>query len=106
MRHLRPFFSSLIFTAFVLSPATAQGAPNFSPGRYIRAGDVPIAGNNAFSAPAVADWNGDGRKDLLLGVFYEGNIWLYLNQGTDDDPVFIEGTLLEADGEPIQVGFG
>ena len=106
MKYFRPLFCSLIITACILSPAIAQRTSNFSPGQYICAGDVPITGNNAYSAAEVADWNADGMKDLLVGVFYNGNIWLYLNQGTDDDPVFTEGTLLEADGVPISVGYG
>jgi hypothetical protein len=79
---------------------------DFGPGRYVVADGVPILHDNSYSFPHVCDWNGDGTKDLLVGVFFEGNVYLFLNQGTDDDPVFGEGTLLEADGEPISVGWG
>jgi hypothetical protein len=54
----------------------------------------------------VCDWNGDGAKDLLVGTFYDGNIFLYVNVGPDNDPVFAGGVLLEADGVPISVGYG
>ncbi len=37
--------------------------------------------------PAVTDWNGDGKKDLLVGNL-TGNILIYLNQGTDAAPDF------------------
>ena len=40
--------------------------------------------------PAFFDWNGDGKKDLLLGEFETGetgsNIKVYLNEGTDAKP--------------------
>lgn len=39
------------------------------------------------ATPVVNDWNGDGKKDLLIGNF-EGNIVIYLNGGTDKSPVF------------------
>ncbi|UCF06617.1 MAG: T9SS type A sorting domain-containing protein [bacterium] len=42
--------------------------------------------------------DGDGRKDLLLGQA-EGNLKLYLNVNTDDDPQFDGGTVLQV-GEP------
>ena len=37
-----------------------------------------------FSAPAVVDWNGDGRKDLILGegTYSANSIYIYLNKGT------------------------
>jgi len=106
MKCLRFSIFALLITACIVFPAAAQEIPNFSPGSYLRAGDVPILGNNGFSAPEVADWNADGKKDLLVGVYYYGNIFLYLNQGTDEEPVFTEGVYLEADGSPIRVGYG
>ncbi len=106
MNCFRLSFCVLMIAAFIVSTATAQGVPNFSPGQILCANDFPITGNNFASATEVADWNADGKKDLLVGVYYNGNIWLYLNQGTDEEPVFTEGTLLEADGVPIRVGYG
>jgi hypothetical protein len=38
----------------------------------------------------VADWNQDGKKDILVGVFSRGNIWLYLNEGTDAEPISVD----------------
>lgn len=42
--------------------------------------------------PAIYDWNGDGRPDLLLGEFstgdYENNIRVYLNEGSKKEPKF------------------
>lgn len=46
-----------------------------------------------FSAPAVFDWNEDGKKDLLLGegTFSANSIHLYLNSGSRRNPKFREG---------------
>ncbi len=115
----------LFFTLSVLSlvstltiPAQAQTTPaqstpetmptraDFGPGRYVLVDALPILTDNSYSIPHVCDWNGDGNKDLLVGVFYEGNVYLFLNQGTDDNPVMSEGALLAADGEPISVSYG
>jgi hypothetical protein len=49
--------------------------------------------NNAW--PWVCDWNNDGRKDLLVGqegIGAPSNVYVYLNQGSDAEPVFNEST--------------
>lgn len=40
-----------------------------------------------FSSPAMVDWNGDGKKDLVVGE-KDGGIYLFLNIGTDNTPSF------------------
>ncbi len=47
----------------------------------------------ANARPFVADWDRDGRKDLLVG-YDNGEIYVFLNTGTDDAPVFTGGTRL------------
>jgi hypothetical protein len=42
----------------------------------------------------VVYWDGDALKDLLVGQA-DGTIGIYLNTGTDDDPSFDGGTLLQ-----------
>jgi len=58
----------------------------------------PMAG----AVPFAADWNNDGRKDLIVGQA-DGTVKLYLNAGTEDAPAFGEGSYLAADGVPINV---
>jgi len=40
--------------------------------------------------PVVVDWNGDGRKDLVLGEgsFSANTVWFLENTGTDSNPKF------------------
>lgn len=52
------------------------------------------------SEPAVVDWNGDGKKDLLVGC-EAGYIYVYLNQNTDTEPLFQDCATLSCNGSPI-----
>ncbi|MHC4941658.1 MAG: hypothetical protein ACYTG7_01420 [Planctomycetota bacterium] len=54
----------------------------------------------------VVDWNNDGLKDLLVGEFTQGYITLYVNQGTDINPVFNSGAKVQSNGSPITVTYG
>jgi hypothetical protein len=55
-----------------------------------------------YAIPCVADWNGDGKKDLLVGYQPSGMIRLYTNSGTDASPVFSSYSTLQAGGTNIQ----
>ncbi len=68
-------------------------------------GGVPIDVGN-YGAPVMADWNGDGAKDLICGQFTSGMIRYYQNFGADTAPVFYGFEYLEADGEVIQLPYG
>lgn len=54
----------------------------------------------ANSQPTVADWDGDGRKDLLIGT-ETGYIRFYHNFGTDSWPAFQTFENVSAAGAPI-----
>lgn len=56
--------------------------------------------------PTMVDWNNDGLKDLLVGEFTQGYITLYLNQGTNLNPMFDGGVKVESNGTPITVTYG
>jgi len=57
-----------------------------------------------YPCPVFADWNGDGRKDLILG-HRNGTVILYANVGTDGAPEFERHDVARhADGEPVDVG--
>lgn len=40
----------------------------------------------------VADFDGDGKNDLLVGQFGEGILWVYKNVGTNKEPKYGAGT--------------
>jgi hypothetical protein len=58
--------------------------------------DVELEGQ---AAPFVADFDGDGRKDLLVGESYKGRLRIYRNVGTNREPRF-ENYRLFRDGAP------
>ena len=71
-------------------------------GVFIRDGGMDLnVGRRA--APDVFDWNGDGRKDLIVGNM-DGKILIYLNRGTDDSPSFDGFEYLMAGGEVFDAG--
>jgi len=61
-------------------------SPEFEDGEEMQDGDIDAG---SYSAPAVVDWNGDGKKDLVLGNF-DGEILVYINRGADESPSFDE----------------
>jgi hypothetical protein len=58
---------------------------------------------DSYCAPCVVDYNEDYKKDLLLGSG-DGTLSLYLNKGTDRDPLFSPPLVVEVDGAPLDVG--
>ncbi|MHC4942524.1 MAG: FG-GAP repeat domain-containing protein [Planctomycetota bacterium] len=55
------------------------------------------------SVPFIVDWNNDGKKDVICGQ-YDGRICLLLNQGTDDDPLFVEILMIQDGAGDLSVG--
>lgn len=49
------------------------------------------------------DWDKDGDHDILLGY---SPMCLVMNEGTDEDPQFDGGRILQCNGEPLKTGFG
>jgi hypothetical protein len=71
-------------------------------GVFIKDGGMDLnVGRRA--APDVFDWNGDGRKDLIVGNM-DGKILIYLNRGTDDSPSFDGFEYLMVGGEAFDAG--
>ncbi|MEW6096449.1 MAG: PQQ-binding-like beta-propeller repeat protein [bacterium] len=57
-----------------------------------------------FAVPFVVDYNGDHKKDLVVGDF-DGFITVFLNIGTDKVPILDEGRRIRIEGEgDIDVG--
>jgi len=59
-----------------------------------------------YSAPLMTDWNGDGKKDLLVGQFELGRLRFYPNIGENDAPVFDGFEYLMDDLVPLWVTWG
>lgn len=63
---------------------------------------LPISVPGQRASVVVAELDGDGAKDLLVGNT-TGEILLYSNQGTDAAPVFSSYTAVTSVGVPIQL---
>ncbi|MDO5969575.1 FG-GAP-like repeat-containing protein, partial [Flavivirga aquimarina] len=79
--------------------ANIPGAPKLGKPQLIMGETKPVMGEGmGWAAPAVYDWDNDGKKDLLIGEFDSGlenkgvkvgNFCrVYLNKGKDEVPTF------------------
>jgi hypothetical protein len=76
----------MLGTAFADEPAQ-----EFLPPVRLEAAGKPIDTEVGHAAPFVADFDGDGVKDLLVGQFGGGVLWFYRNMGTNDQPKLAAG---------------
>jgi hypothetical protein len=72
-----------------VGPADGAGEL-FAPVRLEAAGK-PIDTAVGHAAPFVGDFDGDGVRDLLVGQFGDGILWIYKNVGTNAAPKFAAG---------------
>jgi hypothetical protein len=90
---------TLIFAPGLFEVVNAQQI-QFRPGELLQAAGQSLD-VGTYAIPCVADWNGDGRKDLLVGYQTAGKVALYLNTGSDASPVFTTSVNLQAGGADI-----
>lgn len=79
-----------------LNAGTASN-PQFSGFTYVQSNgsDLTCPGSGCLGCfPRVVYWDGDARKDLLVGQA-DGKVKLFLNIGTDQNPTFDAGTFLQ-----------
>ena len=77
------------------------GEPRFHPPVRLKAGGVPIRVESpGYAAPCLADVDGDGKLDLLVGQFSGGKIRVYKGLGGGK---FAKGTWLKAGGKAAEV---
>jgi hypothetical protein len=72
------------------APAPGPASELLPPVRLEAAGK-PIDTAIGHAAPFVGDFDGDGVRDLLVGQFGEGILWIYKNVGTNDRPRLAAG---------------
>ena len=51
-------------------------------------GEPLNVGGVGYATPFVGDFDGDGKRDLLVGQFSSGKLRIYNNEGTDEQPRF------------------
>ena len=97
---------ALLLAGLMFAGLSFAQAPNFDYPYYIPCESGLIVDDNVYVNPHAADWDDDGDLDLLVGVFYNGNILYYENIATGNDPVFADYTMIQADGSAISVTYG
>jgi hypothetical protein len=58
------------------------------------------------AAPYLADFDGDSKRDLLVGQFGGGKLKIYRNIGSNENPDYEPATFFQARGETVSVPTG
>ena len=77
--------------------------PSFTSSKVLRDADGAAIAVDSYCTPCVVDWNEDHKKDIVLGSG-SGMLLVYLNQGSDSDPVLSPPFLVEVGGVALDVG--
>ncbi len=83
--------ASLILALTMLAPVSDDASAELAAPVRIEAAGKPIDTDVGHAAPAVTDFDGDGVKDLLVGQFGGGVLWIYRNEGTNARPKLAAG---------------
>jgi len=79
--------------------------PRFDGGTFLQVGPPGSKANinvGARATPVLADWNSDGKRDLVVGAL-DGKLHIYINEGTDSSPDFRTVSFAQENGAPLVV---
>ena len=81
-------------------------AQELAPPVRLEAGGAPVDSDIGHAAPYLYDWDGDGKRDLLVGQFGDGKLRIYPNVGTEAKPEFGQLTWFQTGGKVVTVPTG
>ncbi len=89
-------------TIYVYINQGTDAAPDFRAPTLLMAGSTSMFAPTYRASPTIADFDGDGKKDILTGDT-NGQLLFYSNTGTDASPTFSSYSLVKADGVTIDL---
>jgi hypothetical protein len=100
-------FRTLVLVLTGLIPAeNVVPSAELEPPVRLEAAGKPIDTDIGHAAPFVYDFDGDGIKDLLVGQFGDGLLWIYRNEGTNSEPKLAAGVKFKEGKEDGRVPSG
>jgi hypothetical protein len=97
----------ILVIAGVISAANIASSAELEPPVRLEVAGKPIdAAEIGHAAPFVCDFDGDGLKDLLVGQFKDGLLWIYRNEGTNSEPKLAAGVKFKDGKEDGRVPSG
>jgi hypothetical protein len=100
------FFPNPKFFTLSVSSCSNQGSnalPVFPSPIVLKDAEGLAIAVDSYYTPCVVDWNGDGKKDLLVGDG-EGYIHLYLNISKNSEPQLISSGRVKVSDQDLKVG--
>jgi hypothetical protein len=96
----------MILISLILVLAPSGDLPELAAGVKIEADGRAIDVSVGHLVPCVADWNGDGLNDLIVGQFSQGKVKLFVNTGSAEEPVLEDAGFMQAGGAEITLPAG
>lgn len=90
----------------LISTQTTDLSPELEQPVRLQAAGKPIDTDIGHAAPFVCDFDGDGVRDLLVGQFGGGALWIYRNEGTNSQPKLAAGVKFKDGKEDGRVPSG
>lgn len=88
---MKPMVHAIVLGWIVAAMRADAAVPLLAPGTLIQDGAAAISVDVGYAAPEAADWNNDGRNDLLVGQYSYGKVRRYLNQSPANLPPTLNG---------------